>query len=280
MKQINAVHELLRFIQLKKKQNKTIGFVPTMGSLHHGHDSLIKRCQKENEITIVSIYVNPSQFNSKDDFVNYPRNLTLDIKRLEGLDCDILFSPSIEEISKFPSPDVDLKLGNLNKFLEAEKRPNHFKGVVTIVSKLFKIVCPNKAYFGEKDLQQLLIIKQLCLQKFNTIQIISCSTIRSRFGLAKSSRNKKLDKKELVLARSIYKILKQVKKHQWNWSVKTIKEYVKNSLNELPTINLDYFEIIELESFSFTKEINSNCSYYAMIAVKIRNIRLIDNLKL
>lgn len=280
MKQINAIDELLEFIVKTKKQNQTIGFVPTMGSLHQGHESLIKKCQKENDITIVSIYVNPIQFNNQDDFVNYPRNLSLDIIRLVNLNCDILFSPSVTEISKFPKANLNLRLDNLNTVLEAKKRPGHFNGVITIVSKLFEIVSPNKSYFGEKDLQQLLIIKELCRQKFNTIQIVTCSTVRNRNGLAKSSRNKNLNTQEVLLAESIYKVLKEVKKNKLNWSIKTLKEYVKIYFNNIPSINLDYFEIIESESFSFTQEINSNCNYYAMIAVKIRNIRLIDNLKL
>jgi len=280
MKQINTVDELLSFILLQKRTRRTIGFVPTMGGLHVGHESLVKKCQKENEVTIVSIYVNPGQFNNQDDFVNYPRNINLDIKKLKDLKCDVLFSPSIEEVSKLPDPIINLKLGNLNKLLEAEKRPGHFKGVLTIVSKLFKIISPHKAYFGEKDLQQLLIIKQLCAQNFNNIQIISCSTIRDLNGLAHSSRNTKLNTKELLIAQSIYKVLSKVKKNKGKWSVKKIKDYVEKYLNDVARIKLDYFEIIEAESFSFTQEINSNCNYYAMIAVKIRNIRLIDNLKL
>jgi len=161
MKQINTIDELLNFFKLKKIKSKTIGFVPTMGSLHVGHESLVEKCKKENEITIVSIYVNPIQFNDQNDFINYPRSIKLDIKKLKDLKCDILFNPSTEEISKLPEPIIDLKLGNLNKLLEAAKRPGHFKGVITIVSKLFKIISPNKAYFGEKDLQQLFITKKL-----------------------------------------------------------------------------------------------------------------------
>tara|TARA_B100001758_G_C18300878_1_gene552292 strand:- start:212 stop:1054 length:843 start_codon:yes stop_codon:yes gene_type:complete len=280
MEQIKEVNELLSFIQLKKREGKTIGFVPTMGTLHAGHDSLVNKCQEENEITIVSIFVNPIQFNNQEDFINYPRNLILDVKRLKGLSCDVLFAPSIEEISKIPDPNVSLNLGNLNSILEARQRPGHFKGVINIVSKLFEIISPNKAYFGEKDLQQLLIIKKLCRQKFNNIQIISCPTIRSHEGLAQSSRNKNLNPSEVLLANSIYQALREVEKKKWKWSVKKIKDYVENYFNKITRINLDYFEIIESESFSFTQEINSNYNYYAVIAVKIRNIRLIDNLKL
>ncbi len=138
MKQFKLVNELLSFIDLKKQQNKTIGFVPTMGSLHKGHEALIEKCQKDNDITIVSIYVNPIQFNKKVDFINYPRNLNLDISCLEKLNCDVLFSPDVEEMERFPKPDTKLKLGNLNVLLEAKKRPGHFNGVIIIVSKLFQ----------------------------------------------------------------------------------------------------------------------------------------------
>ena len=280
MKQFNLVNELLRFIDLKKQQNKTIGFVPTMGSLHHGHESLIQVSQKENDITIVSIYVNPIQFNSKIDFINYPRNLNLDIRCLKKLNCDVLFSPDVEEMEKFPKPEAKINLGNLNVLLEAKKRPGHFKGVVIIVSKFFQIISPNRAYFGEKDLQQLLIIKQLSYQKFNEINIVSCPTIRNAYGLAKSSRHKNLNSENLKLARVIYEILKNVKRNVFEWGVKKSKKYVEKYLARLDKINLDYFEIIESESFSFTEEFNPNYNYYAMIAVKIGDVRLIDNLKL
>ena len=180
MKQITTVVDLLSFIELIKKKNKTIGFVPTMGSLHEGHDSLLRKCQKENDISIVSIYVNPSQFNCSNDFKNYPRNLDLDIKRLNKLNCDIVFSPSNYEISKIKQLGINLNLGNLDKILEAEKRPGHFKGVTEIVSKLFKIINPNNAYFGEKDLQQLLIIKKLSYQYFKILKLLAAKLLESQ----------------------------------------------------------------------------------------------------
>ena len=213
MKQITTVVDLLSFIELVKRKNKTIGFVPTMGSLHEGHDSLLRKCQNENDISIVSIYVNPSQFNCSNDFKNYPRNLDLDVKRLNKLNCDIVFSPSNYEISKIKDLEINLNLGNLDKLLEAEKRPGHFKGVIGIVSKLFKIIHPNKAYFGEKDLQQLLIIKKLSYQYFKDIKIISCETVRTSNGLAKSSRNKNLNSEEKLIAGVIFKVLNGHSEH-------------------------------------------------------------------
>ena len=280
MKQITTVVDLLSFIELVKKKNKTIGFVPTMGSLHEGHDSLLKKCQNENDISIVSIYVNPSQFNCSNDFKNYPRNLDLDIKRLNKLNCDIVFSPSNYEISKIKDLEINLNLGNLDKLLEAEKRPGHFKGVTGIVSKLFKIIHPNKAYFGEKDLQQLLIIKKLSYQYFKDIKIISCETVRASNGLAKSSRNKNLNSEEKLIAGVIFKVLNEVKKNKLIWNIKKAKEFVNSSFKKISLMNLEYFEVINSEKFSFIQETYASRDCYAVIAVNIKNTRLIDNLKL
>ncbi len=280
MKQITNVVDLLSFIELIKKKNKTIGFVPTMGSLHEGHDSLLRRCQQENDISIVSIYVNPSQFNCSIDFKSYPRNLDLDVKRLNKLNCDIVFSPSNHEVSKIKDLDINLNLGNLDKLLEAEKRPGHFRGVVEIVSKLFKLIYPNNAYFGEKDLQQLLIIKKLSYQYFKDIKIISCKTVREPSGLAKSSRNKKLNNEEKLIAGFIFKALNEVKKNKLIWNIKRAKEFVNNTFNKISLMNLEYFEIVDSEKFSFIKKTYAGRDCYAVIAVNIKNTRLIDNLKL
>lgn len=280
MKQITTIVDLLSFIELVKRENKTIGFVPTMGSLHEGHDSLLRKCQNENDISIVSIYVNPSQFNCSNDFKNYPRNLDLDIKRLNKLNCDIVFSPSNYEISKIKDLEINLNLGNLDKLLEAEKRPGHFKGVTGIVSKLFKIIHPNKAYFGEKDLQQLLIIKKLSYKYFKDIKIISCETVRTSNGLAKSSRNKNLNSEEKLIAGVIFKVLNEVKRNKLIWNIKRAKEFVNSTFKKISLMNLEYFEVINSEKFSFIQETYTSRDCYAVIAVNIKNTRLIDNLKL
>ncbi len=278
MKRFNLISQISAFLTSKKQYK--IGFVPTMGSLHEGHESLIKRCQLENDITIVSIYVNPIQFNNQDDFINYPRDLNSDIKKLNHLKCDVVFCPSNDEMIREDCPETNIELGNLNKLLEAQKRPGHFKGVLTIVSKLFQIISPHRAYFGEKDLQQLLIIKRLAFEKFNQIEIVGCKTIRDEHGLAQSSRNQKLNDKELKLARLIHKALLEVKGKITIFGLNKTKMYIENYFNKISEINLDYFEIIDSESFSFTNKLNSDYSYYAMIAVQIGKIRLIDNLKL
>ena len=280
MKQIQQVSELNNYIQNLASENKSVGFVPTMGYLHEGHESLITKSKKENNITIVSIYVNPIQFDNIHDYEKYPRDINADIKRLQKLNCDVLFHPEEREIANFPKPKIKIKFDNLERVLEANMRPGHFDGVITIVSKLFNIIKPNKAYFGEKDLQQLLIIQKLCDKKYKNIQIIKCPTIREFNGLAKSSRNKHLDVINFELASNIYKMLKFTKKNIKILGVKKTKEYVVKYLNNVRGINLEYFEIINSESFSFTNTIDSNSIYYGLIAVKINNIRLIDNIKL
>ena len=280
MKQIQQVSELHKYIQNLTSEKKSVGFVPTMGCLHEGHDSLVNKSKKENDITIVSIYVNPIQFNDKHDYEKYPRNITADVKRLRRLNCDMLFHPEDREITNLPKPNIKIKFNKLKQILEANLRPGHFDGVITIVSKLFDIIKPNKAYFGEKDLQQLLIIQKLCDEKYRNIQVIKCPTIREFNGLAKSSRNKHLDAINLKLASNIYKMLKFTKNNVKILGVQKTKEYVIKYFNNLEGINLEYFEIINSESFSFTNTINSNTTYYGLIAVEINNIRLIDNIKL
>ena len=280
MNQIQLVSQLYKYIKNAKSENKSIGFVPTMGYLHEGHESLINQSKKENDVTIVSIYVNPIQFNNKNDYEKYPRNINADIIRLKKLNCDILFHPDDQEITNLPSPNIKIKFNNLKRILEGKMRPGHFDGVITIVTKLFEIIRPNKAYFGKKDLQQLFIIRKLCSEKYTNIQIIECPTIRESNGLAKSSRNKHLDIISLKLASNIYKMLKFTKKNIKFLGVQKTKEHVIKYLNNLGDINLEYFEIINSESFSFTNKINSKSNYYGVIAVKINNIRLIDNIKL
>tara|TARA_B100001057_G_scaffold245279_3_gene245624 strand:- start:35222 stop:36064 length:843 start_codon:yes stop_codon:yes gene_type:complete len=280
MKQIQQVSQLNNYIKNLISENKSIGLIPTMGYLHEGHESLINKSKKENDITIVSIYINPIQFDNEDDYEKYPRNITADIKRLRKLNCDLLFHPDDSEITNLPKQNIKIKFDNLTQILEANMRPGHFEGVITIVTKLFKVIKPNKAYFGEKDLQQLLIIQKLCAEKYTNIQIIKCPTIREFNGLAKSSRNKHLDIANFNLASNIFKMLKFTKKNIKILGVEKTKNYVTKYLNNLGGINLEYFEIISSESFSFTNTIDANSTYYGLIAVKINNIRLIDNIKL
>jgi len=271
---------LQSFLERKEKQKKSIGFVPTMGSLHDGHLSLIKQSKLENDITIVSIYVNPSQFNDEKDFLNYPVNLEKDICLLQQINCDVLFLPNTKDMYKDGFELINIELGNLETTLEAKERPGHFKGVLFIVNKLFKIICPHRTYFGEKDFQQLLIIKELGRRYFKDISIITCSTIRDNDGLAMSSRNKKLTKNQLNIAKKVFNLLKCTAQVIKKDGIQKAKMGVNDFFYQKEQINLDYFEIIDEKTFSAVNILNKTKTHRLMIAFKIGNVRLIDNLKL
>jgi len=271
---------LQSFLIATKKSGRSIGFVPTMGSLHEGHISLVQKSKSENDVTIVSIYINPSQFNDENDFINYPKSLENDISLLKGIKCDVLFLPNTKEMYKDGFSPIDVDLGNLNLILESKKRPGHFNGVVFIVHKLFKIIEPNKAYFGEKDFQQLLIIKKLAQSHFKKISVIGCPTVRDNGGLAMSSRNQKLTAKQLDFAKKAFNLLKNLKEIIKKNSVKESKIFVNDFFYQYEEITLDYFEIIEESNFSLVNSVIKNKMYRMMIAFKVGDVRLIDNLKL
>jgi len=271
---------LQSFLIATKKSGRSIGFVPTMGSLHEGHISLVQKSKSENDVTIVSIYINPSQFNDENDFINYPKSLENDISLLKGIKCDVLFLPNTKEMYKDGFSLIDVDLGNLNLILESKKRPGHFNGVVFIVHKLFKIIEPNKAYFGEKDFQQLLIIKKLAQSHFKKISVIGCPTVRDNGGLAMSSRNQKLTAKQLDFAKKAFNLLKNLKEIIKKNSVKESKIFVNDFFYQYEEITLDYFEIIEESNFSLVNSVIKNKMYRMMIAFKVGDVRLIDNLKL
>ena len=271
---------LQSFLIATKKSGRSIGFVPTMGSLHEGHISLVQKSKSENDVTIVSIYINPSQFNDENDFINYPKSLENDISLLKGIKCDVLFLPNTKEMYKDGFSPIDVDLGNLNLILESKKRPGHFNGVVFIVHKLFKIIEPNKAYFGEKDFQQLLIIKKLAQSHFKKTSVIGCPTVRDNGGLAMSSRNQKLTAKQLDFAKKAFNLLKNLKEIIKKNSVKESKIFVNDFFYQYEEITLDYFEIIEESNFSLVNSVINNKTYRMMIAFNVGDVRLIDNLKL
>tara|TARA_Y100001968_G_scaffold332234_1_gene389594 strand:+ start:812 stop:1660 length:849 start_codon:yes stop_codon:yes gene_type:complete len=272
-----ALHSLLK---KERSEKKTIGFVPTMGSLHEGHASLISRSKLENDITVVSIYVNPRQFNNQDDFLNYPKSIKKDLFLLKELDCDIVFCPKNRDMQKGGEEEINIDCKNLDLVLEAEKRPGHFNGVIFIVHKLFKITIPDRAYFGEKDYQQLLIVRQLTKKHFKALNIISCPTIRDSDGLAKSSRNQKLTPNQLQLAKKIFTLLNFAAKSITQNKIKEGKRVVKEFFNTQEKVTLDYFEVIEEKSFGIVNELEKTKTYRMMIAFEIGKIRLIDNLKI
>ncbi len=263
-----------------KNDHKTIGFVPTMGALHYGHLSLLEKAKKQNDIVVCSIFVNPTQFNDPKDLKNYPQTIDKDIEQLKNLNTDILFIPNIDEMYPEGEKSEKFDLGNLETVMEGKYRKGHFQGVATIVKRLFKMIRPNNAYFGEKDFQQLAIIKKMTLQEKFNINIVSVPTLREEDGLAMSSRNTLLTQKQRNKASLIYKILKQVQeKIKSENNIQKIKKWVNTEFEKESEFALEYFEITN-EKLEVIKDILPNTNYRAFIAVFAGKIRLIDNIEL
>ncbi len=270
--------EILNYLN---KTNKSIGLVPTMGSLHLGHISLIKKALIENEIVIVSIFVNPTQFDNKNDLKKYPINIESDIEKIKKLDEKIIiYSPSIHDIYNNNLNVKNFDFGFIGKELEGHYRKNHFNSVATIVEKLFNFFNPNRAYFGEKDYQQILIIKSLIIKSNLNVKIISCPIIRGSDGLALSSRNNLLSKKEREIAPIIYKTLLDVKNKIKPLQIETLISKIHKKFKLNPSLKLEYLEIREALSLKPVKKIYKDKKYRAFIAVIVGKIRLIDNIEL
>ena len=280
MEILRTVVELREYVSSIKKSQKTIGFVPTMGFLHEGHASLIERSKKENDITIVSIYVNPLQFNNQIDFEKYPKNEELDVLYLKKLKVDILFLPITSEIfGSLQDNMIEMKIPNLIKNLCAPSRPGHFEGVLHIVSKLFNYTLPNRAYFGLKDYQQYLIIKELVNNLSFPIEIIGMETIREKNGLAMSSRNSRLSPEDKEDATLIYRSMSMAKDYvkKKNISINIIKEFIKEILLSSKNIKIDYLEILDPFTLVEKEELSGNI--LIGIAIFIKDVRLIDNIR-
>lgn len=284
----------MQLIKTKKElqeslvKHSDIGFIPTMGALHQGHISLIERALTENKVIVVSIFINPTQFDNKSDLETYPNTLKEDLKLLERTDDNIIvFHPSIEEIYKNQTKSKTYPLSKIAQQMEGKFRKGHFQGVCTIVEILFDCVKPNKAYFGEKDFQQLQIIKELTHEILKLpIKIVSCAIFREKNGLAMSSRNQKLSLEEKQQAGIIFQVLQDVKKQFQNQiEIDTIKNYVEITLNKVQSTRIEYFTIAEEEtliSLETSNDINPQKKYRAFIAVFFgeKQVRLIDNLGL
>ena len=282
MRVFNKNQSLSDFLESLSTQNFSVGFVPTMGALHNGHLSLIKQAIDENDHVIVSIYINPTQFDDKHDLDKYPYNLEEDIKILKTIKNDklSLFTPSNFEIYGKNISKKNFNFKGLDQHMEGKFRPGHFAGVATVVKKLLEVVRPNKAYFGEKDYQQLLIVNKLAeLLKF-PISIIGCPISRDENGLALSSRNSRLSTYDRLHASVIYKNLLLAKDQLFTTEIANIKASVQEFFFNDPKMELEYFEIVEADNLESTSEINKNTKYRALIAVYITNVRLIDNIAL
>ena len=264
-----------------KEKNLTIGLVPTMGALHKGHLSLVEKSLVENDFTIVSIFINPTQFNDKEDLANYPKNLTKDCDFLEAISDDIIiFAPEISDIYDKNISVKKFDFQGLDRFMEGKYRKGHFEGVATVVSRLFEIVKPNKAYFGEKDYQQLKIIQQLVVQYRIPVNIIGCKIIREDDGLALSSRNSKLGSHSRNIASKIFELLNYCRVHFDSMNLDEIINHVNIFFEKISEIELEYFIIADSETLIPAKEIIKDKQYRAFVAVRLHGVRLIDNIEL
>jgi pantoate--beta-alanine ligase len=282
MKVISTVRELQPFVN--NLNLSPVGFVPTMGALHEGHLSLVRSAIEKCPLVVVSIFVNPTQFNDKNDLKNYPSDLEKDLDLLKNIlrENDIVFTPSVEEI--YPEEDKRVfSFGNLDMVMEAKHRPGHFNGVGQVVSRLFDIVKPDIAIFGQKDFQQLAVIKELVRQTGDKVRIIAHPIIRESDGLAMSSRNMLLEpeirKNAAVIFRTISAVAAMINDHD----IPEIKEFVNRHINSVPDFNVEYFDIAddeELLPVNFRKEMKEDKKYFGCIAVKAGKIRLIDNIEI
>lgn len=259
-------------------EGKTIGFVPTMGALHEGHLSLVKQCINDNDICVVSIFVNPTQFNNKEDLLKYPRDLERDCKYLEHADVDFVFAPTEEEI--YPEPDTrQFDFGQLDKVMEGQHRPGHFNGVAQVVSRLFDIVKPTRAYFGEKDFQQLAIIREMVRQLNLNVRIVSMPIVREASGLALSSRNERLTSDQKVEAVNISKALFESRNEMYlKLTVKDTIDKVIEKINSFPYLRVEYFEIVDGNSLQPIYKWDESDYVVGCIAVYCGDVRLIDNI--
>ena len=260
--------------------NNSIGFIPTMGALHQGHLSLINQAKTENELIVVSIFVNPTQFDKKQDLAKYPRTLEKDLAMLESVNCDIVFVPSIEEMYQDNITASNFDFDGLEFEMEGKHRKGHFDGVGTIVKRLFDIVKPAMAYFGEKDFQQLQIIKKLVSKNHIPVKIIGCEIYRENDGLAMSSRNIRLNKTQRKEAPFIFKTLSLAKEKFKTHSISEVVYWVENEFEKNSIFVLEYFEIANIETLKSAKRKTKNTTYRAFIAVFAGEIRLIDNIAL
>ena len=277
----NKKSDLSAFLSPLINQNKSIGFVPTMGALHKGHLSLLEKSLSENDVTVMSIFVNPTQFNNAEDLDKYPRTLDRDVEIMKELSNNIIvYAPEVEDIYEGNTVSESFDYDGLENQMEGKHRPGHFDGVGTIVKRLFEIIQPNKAYFGEKDFQQLQIVKKLVSKNKIPVEVIGCPIHREESGLAMSSRNERLSNEGRKKSAVIFKILNDAKDFfEKNSSEATIL-FVENEFKKFPEFELEYFEIADEATLLPVSEKESDKKYRGFIAIFIENIRLIDNISL
>ncbi len=278
MKVFNNINELKSVLATHRLEGKKIALVPTMGALHQGHASLVRKAAAENDIVVVSVFVNPTQFNDKNDLKKYPRTLEADCELLEREGADIVFSPSVDEM--YPEEDKrQFSFPPLDTVMEGIFRPGHFNGVCQVVSKLFMIAEPDKAYFGEKDFQQLAIIREMVRKMGFKLEIVGCPIIREMDGLALSSRNALLSAEERKTALNISKNLFESVDYSKTHTLSETKEFVENSIAAVDGLKLEYFEIVDGNTLQSLEEWQNSSYIVGCITVFCGSVRLIDNIK-
>ena len=278
MKIVNSIKELRLQLDEDKQKGKKVGLVPTMGALHAGHISLVKRCVAENDVCVVSIFVNPTQFNNPNDLLTYPRTLDEDCQLLESSGCTYVFAPSVEEM--YPEPDNRVfDFGTVAQVMEGARRPGHFNGVAQIVSKLFYAVKPDVSYFGEKDFQQIAVMRAMVKQLGIPVEIVDCPIQRESDGLALSSRNTRLTPEQRQKAPVIARTLKESVTFVPEKSVQQVIDYVVSTLNNVPDMSVEYFEIVDGNTLESISNWSDTTYPVGCITVYCGEVRLIDNVK-
>jgi pantoate--beta-alanine ligase len=278
MQVVDNIRGTINFLKNHLNEGKSIGFVPTMGALHPGHIALIQRAKLENDLVVCSIFVNPTQFNNPDDLKKYPRTLEEDCKLLEVADCDLVFAPSAEEM--YPDqPVLRMDFGYLEQILEGKFRPGHFNGVGIVVSKLFNIVKPTRAYFGQKDLQQVAVVKRMVKDLTFDLELVVCDTLREKDGLAMSSRNRRLSGPARAIAPQLFESL-QIGKHYLNegLSAEDVRQKIRLWFETRTEFSLEYYEIVEPDGLEILSGKSENQKTGIVIAAFLDGVRLIDNI--
>ncbi len=279
MKKFITIKETSAYLSGQKAARKTIGFVPTMGALHEGHLELMRRARKENDLLVVSIFVNPIQFNNPEDLKKYPRTLEDDMEKLKSVGCDVLFAPDADEM--YPEKvTAQYDFGGLDKVMEGIFRPGHFNGVAVVVKKLFDIVQPRRAYFGEKDFQQLAIIRRLVEMEDIPVEIVPCPIVREPDGLAMSSRNRLLTPEQRKEAPFIYQTLLEAKRRRDHICANPLRQMIINRFEGNENFRLEYFDIVDDKTLQPINAWNNKVGTVACVAAWLGNVRLIDNIRI
>lgn len=270
--------DLRKYLENECLKKHSIGFVATMGALHKGHRSLIRYCKKDNDVTVCSIFVNPIQFNNPEDLEKYPRPVEADLNILNDEHCDVVYLPDREDIYDHDPDRTVIQFGKIETVLEGKYRPGHFRGVGLVVAKLFHIVQPNRAYFGQKDLQQFYLVRQLINDLSYNIKLVCVPTVREKDGLAFSSRNVRIRRETRPLACKFYDCLVQSRQLlKEGLPVDQVRKFATDFISGFPPLTLEYFEVVDTRDFSITKHIINKYETALCIAGYLNNIRLIDN---